>query len=93
MKKPSSITLITAGILASVVSVVPMTLPAAAQNTSGTTDNQTTGTTGTTSTYQEPQRDYSGLWGLAGLFGLFGLAGRRKDVRDNEPVSRDYTTR
>ena len=86
MKKSSSLAFISAGILASIVSVVPMTLPAAAQTSSGTG----TQSTGTTSTYQEPQRDNSGLWGLAGLVGLLGFLGRRKDDRS---VSRDYTAR
>ena len=86
MKKSSSLAFISAGILASIVSVVPMTLPAAAQTNSGT------GTQGTrtTSTYQEPNRDNSGLWGLTGLLGLLGFLGRRKDDRT---VYRDSTSR
>ena len=86
MKKSSSLAFISAGILASIVSVVPMTSPAAAQINSGT---GTQGTS-TTSTYQEPNRDNSGLWGLTGLLGLLGFLGRRKDDRTVYP---DSTTR
>ena len=85
MKKSSSLAFISAGILTSIVSVVPMTLPAAAQTNSGTG----TQGTGTTSTYQERQKDNSSLWGLTGLLGLFGFLGRRKDDRT---VYRDSTT-
>ncbi len=86
MKKSSSLAFISAGILASIVSFIPMTSPAAAQTNSGT------GTQGTsaTSTYQEPNRDNSGLWGLTGLLGLLGFLGRRKDDRT---VYSDSTTR
>ena len=86
MKKSSSLAFISAGVLASIVSVVPMTSPAAAQTNSGT-DTQGTSTT---STYQEPNRDNSGLWGLTGLLGLLGFMGRRKEDRT---VYRDSTTR
>ena len=86
MKKSSSLAFISAGILASIVSVVPMTSPAAAQTNSGTG----TQGTGTTSTYQERQKDNSSLWGLTGLLGLLGFLGRRKDDRT---VYRDSTSR
>ena len=86
MKKSSSLAFISAGILASIVSVVPMTSPAAAQTNSGTG----TQGTGTTSTYQERQKDNSSLWGLTGLLGLLGFLGRRKD---DGTVYRDSTTR
>ena len=86
MKKSSSLTFISAGILASIVSVVPMTLPAAAQTSSGAG----TQGTGTTSTYQESRKDNSNLWGLTGLLGLLGFLGKRKDDRS---VSRPSTSR
>ncbi len=98
MKKSSSIALISAGILATIVSVVPMTSPATAQTSTGT-GTQGTGTerTGTTTTNYERNNDNSGLWGLSGLLGLFGLVGRKKEEsntrRDDAPVYRDPSTR
>ena len=98
MKKSSSIALISAGILATIVSVVPMTSPATAQTVTGT-GTQGTGTerTGTTTTNYERNNDNSGLWGLSGLLGLFGLVGRKKEEsntrRDDAPVYRDPSTR
>jgi hypothetical protein len=95
MHKSSSIALISAGILAAIVSVVPMTSPAAAQTSSGTgTQGTSTGTgTGagtTTTTYERNNdNDNSGLWGLSGLVGLFGLLGRRKHEEDRTTVRRD----
>lgn len=102
MKKLSSIALIAAGILATTVSVVPMTSPAAAQVASPRTDTTTTPTTdtqrtNTTTTYQRDD-DKSGLWGLAGLAGLLGFLGRRKEDdsivrRGDTPVYRDPNIR
>jgi hypothetical protein len=95
MKKSSSLAFISAGVLASIVSVVPMTLPAAAQTNSGT---GTQGTSTTFTTY-EHNKDNSGLWGLTGLVGLVGLLGRRKEEdrtttrRDDKPVYRDPSIR
>ena len=95
MKPSSSIAFISAGILATIVSVVPMTSPAAAQTTPGTG----TQGTGTTTTTYERNNDNSGLWGLAGLAGLLGFFGRRKEEdrtvtrRDDAPVYRDPTIR
>jgi hypothetical protein len=94
MKPSSSLALISAGILATVISVVPMTSPAAAQ----TTTSPGTGTTGTTTTTYENNNDDRGLWGLTGLLGLFGLMGRRKEEhtntrRDDAPVYRDPSIR
>jgi hypothetical protein len=91
MKQSSSIAFISAGILATIVSVVPMTSPAAAQTSTGTG----TQGTGTTTTTYERNSDNSGLWGLTGLVGLFGLLGRRKEEdrtttrRDDAPAYRD----
>jgi hypothetical protein len=96
MKKSSSIAFINAGILATFVSVVPMTSPAAAQVTTPATGSQGTGTT---TTYERNNDDNSGLWGLTGLVGLFGLLGRRKEEdrtttrRDDTPVYRDPSIR
>ena len=100
MKPSSSIALLSAGILASIVAIVPMTAPAAAQTTPGTTQT-TPGTgqgTGTTTTTYERNNDNSGLWGLAGLAGLLGFLGRRKEEgtptrRDDAPVYRDPSIR
>lgn len=101
MKKSSSLALIAAGILATTVSVVPMTSPATAQVAPGT-DNTTTPATGdrdtrNTTTY-ERNDDKSGLWGLAGLAGLLGFLGRRKEDdttvrRGDTPVYRDPNVR
>ena len=104
MKKLSSIAFISASILATIVSILPMTSPAAAQVASPRTGNTTTtpGTrtqdTGTTTTY-ERNNDNSGLWGLAGLVGLLGFLGRRKEEdntttrRGDTPVYRDPNIR
>ena len=101
MKPSSSIAFISAGILATIVSVVPMTSPAAAQTSTGTgtqgTSTQGTGTT--TTTYEQRKDDNTGLWGLTGLAGLLGLVGRRKEEdrttvrRDDAPVYRDPSIR
>ncbi len=94
MKPSSSIAYISAGILATIVSVVPMTSPAAAQTTPATSSQGTT-----TTTYDNTNYD-RGLWGLTGLLGLFGLFGRRKEDsnttttrRDDAPVYRDPSIR
>jgi hypothetical protein len=103
MKKLSSLALIAAGILATTVSIVPMTSPAAAQGaprTGATTTTPATGNQGTsTTTTYERNDDKSGLWGLAGLVGLFGFLGRRKDEEDttirrgDTPIYRDPNVR
>jgi MYXO-CTERM domain-containing protein len=92
MKKLSSIALISASLLATIVSITPMTSPAAAQVAAPSTGNTTTPTTGnqgtgTTTTY-ERDSDNSGLWGLAGLVGLLGFLGRRKE-EDRTTIRRD----
>jgi MYXO-CTERM domain-containing protein len=103
MKKSSSTAFISAGILATIVSVVPMASPAAAQvapRNGTTTTTPATGDrdTGTTTTY-ERNDDNSGLWGLAGLAGLLGFLGRRKEEDDttvrrgDTPVYRDPNVR
>jgi hypothetical protein len=93
MKKSSSIALISASILATIVSVVPMTSPAAAQVATPPTSNTNLPSRAnqgmdTTTTYQR-NNDNSGLWGLAGLVGLLGFLGRRKE----EDRNRTTTTR
>jgi MYXO-CTERM domain-containing protein len=102
MKKLSSIALIAAGILATTVSIVPMTSPAAAQTAPGTgstTTSPATGDRGTgTMTNYERNDDKSGLWGLVGLAGLLGFLGRRKDDdstvrRGDTPIYRDPNVR
>jgi MYXO-CTERM domain-containing protein len=93
MRKLPWIELISAGILATSISVIPMSLPAAAQVTT-----PRTGTQGTTTTTYEKSYD-PGLWGLTGLLGLFGLLGRRKEDnytttrRDDPTVYRDPSIR
>jgi hypothetical protein len=95
MKKSSSLALISANMLATIVSIVPMTAPAAAQVAAPRTDNQGTNTT----TTYERNNDNSGLWGLAGLVGLLGFLGRRKEEgrtitrRDDMPGYRDPNAR
>jgi hypothetical protein len=94
MKKSSSLAIISASILATIVSSVPMTSPAAAQTTTPGTNRGTD----TTTTYEREQ-DNSGLWGLAGLVGLAGLLGRKKEEdrpttrRDDTPAYRDPNVR
>jgi MYXO-CTERM domain-containing protein len=102
MKKLSSLTFISAGILAATVSILPMTSPATAQAAPGTGTTTTTPATGdrgtgTTTTY-ERNDDKSGLWGLVGLAGLLGFLGRRKEDdstvrRGDTPVYRDPNVR
>ena len=93
MQKSSSIAFISAGILAAVVAVVPMTSPATAQTSGTGTGTGTTGTGTTTTTYERNNDnrndDHSGLWGLTGLAGLFGLMGRRKHEDERTTVRRD----
>jgi MYXO-CTERM domain-containing protein len=89
MKKLPWIEFISAGILATSISVMSMSSPAAAQVTTPDSGTQDT----TTTTYETSNYD-PGLWGLTGLLGLFGLFGRRKEEnhntrRDDAPVYRD----
>jgi hypothetical protein len=92
---PASIAFISASILATIVSIVPMTSSAAAQVAAPSTDNQGANTT----TTYERNDDKSGLWGLAGLVGLLGFLGRRKEenrttIRPDEmPPYRDPNVR
>jgi MYXO-CTERM domain-containing protein len=93
MQQSSSLQIISVGILAMSISVLPMTLPASAQVTSPGTSTQ-----GTTTTTYENNNDDRGLWGLTGLLGLFGLLGRRKEhtrttTRDDATVYRDPSIR
>jgi hypothetical protein len=92
MQKSSTLKLIGAGILATSITFIPMTVPASAQVATPRTSSQDT----TTTTYEE-RNDDRGLWGLAGLAGLFGLLGRRKEShssnRDDAPVYRDPSIR
>jgi MYXO-CTERM domain-containing protein len=88
MKKISSIALISASLLATIVSIVPMTSPVAAQVAAPRTGDRDTGTT---TTNYERNDDNSGLWGLAGLIGLLGFLGRRKE-EDRTTTRRDDTT-
>jgi hypothetical protein len=95
MQQPSSLKLLSAGLLATTISAILISLPATAQVTTPSTGTQ--GAT-TTTTY-EKNNDNSGLWGLTGLVGLFGLFGRRKEDthtttrRDDAPVYRDPSIR
>jgi len=93
MQQSSLIKFISAGILVAGVTVIPMTLPAAAQVVSpGTQQRETT-------TYQTRNDDNNaGLWGLSGLLGLLGLVGRRKEntdreMRENTPTYNDPSRR
>jgi hypothetical protein len=94
MKKSSSLALIGGTILATIVAVVPMTSPAAAQTTTPRTNRGAD-----TTTIYERNDDNSGLWGLAGLAGLLGFLGRNKEEdrtttrRDDTPVYRDPNVR
>jgi LPXTG-motif cell wall-anchored protein len=96
MKKSPWIEFISAGILATSISVISMSSPAAAQVTTPSTGTDTQGTT--TTTYETSNYN-PGLWGLTGLLGLFGLFGRRKEDthttnrRDDAPVYRDPSIR
>jgi hypothetical protein len=62
---------LSAGVIAASLAVVPFTLPAQAQdNTTGTT-----GTTGTNTEVETVDTEDSFDWGWLGLLGLAGLAG------------------
>jgi MYXO-CTERM domain-containing protein len=93
MQQSSVLRIISAGILATSISFIPMTLPAAAQVTTPGTGSQ-----GTTTTSYNDKYD-PGLWGLVGLVGLFGLLGRRKEDsytttrRNDAPGYRDPSIR
>ncbi len=88
MKKSQSLGLISAGILATSVALIPMTSPASAQTSTTTAPSTTT----TQRTYDNTaNNDDRGLWGLAGLAGLFGLLGgkRREDETRRTTVGED----
>ncbi|MFE1748374.1 WGxxGxxG family protein [Coleofasciculus sp. H7-2] len=82
--------LVSAGVLAASVSLVPLTLPASAQ-TDNTPPDTTTNTAPDTTTAPrqdvnnanyEGDRDFNWGWlGLLGLAGLAGLSGRKHDER------------
>ena len=91
MQPSSPIKLIAAGILATTIAFIPMTVPASAQVATPRDSSQST----TTTTYED-RNDDRGLWGLAGLTGLLGLLGRRKEsrsTRDDAPAYRDPSIR
>lgn len=104
MKNSNLSKLMSAGVLAASVALVPMTLPASAQ-----TDNSAPGTTntapdtttttpsqGVNNADYEGDRDFNWGWlGLLGLAGLAGLGGRKNDERvayrdPNEATSSTY---
>ena len=99
MKKSFSLAIISASLLATIVSLVPMTSPAAAQTTTPGTGTRTGTQEPRTTTTYEREQDNSGLWGLAGLVGLAGLLGRKKEEdrpttrRDDTPAYRDPNVR
>ncbi|MBD2741672.1 WGxxGxxG family protein [Coleofasciculus sp. FACHB-1120] len=98
--------LLSAGVLAASVALVPMTLPASAQTDTTTSPDTTTNTApdtttttpnqGVTTTNYEGDRDFNWGWlGLLGLAGLAGLSGRKNDERvayrdPNEATSSTY---
>ena len=91
MQQSSLIKFISAGILVAGVTVIPMTLPAAAQVASPSTQQRET-------TDETRNDNNAGLWGLSGLLGLLGLVGRRKEntdreMRENTPTYNDPSRR
>jgi|GEM_PF-3601056 len=81
MQQSSLIKFISATILVTGVTLIPMTLPAAAQvAVPGTQPGDTTSETRNI----DNGGGLWGLWGLSGLFGLLGLVGRRKENTDRE---------
>ncbi len=99
MRKSFSFAIISASMLATIVSLVPMTSPVTAQTTTPGTGTGTSTQEPTTTTTYEREQDNSGLWGLAGLVGLAGLLGRKKEEdrpatrRDDAPAYRDPNIR
>lgn len=98
MKNSKLSKLIGAGILATSLAVLPLTLPASAQTTSPS-DSTTTDTTTTAPNQgvnnEQGDRDFDWGWlGLIGLAGLAGLAGnkRREPVAYREPDTTRSTT-
>jgi hypothetical protein len=80
--------LIGAGVIAASLAVVPLTLPAHAQNTApdnnaGTTTQQNSGVDATGTKSQATERDHND-WGWLGLLGLIGLAGLAKKNRTDD---------
>ncbi len=90
MKPSSTLKLIGAGILASSITFIPMTVPASAQVATPRESSQ-----GTTITTTEERQDNTGLWGLLGLTGLFGLlkGKENRNSRDDAPAYRDPSIR
>jgi hypothetical protein len=90
MKPSSTLKLIGAGILASSITFMPMTVPASAQVATPRESSQ-----GTTTTTTEERHDNTGLWGLLGLTGLFGLLKGKesRNSRDDAPAYRDPSIR
>lgn len=81
-----------AGVFALSMTMLPLTLPAQAQNggTTNTTPDATTTTAPTTTTTYE-KNDFDWGWlGLTGLLGLAGLAGKNR--RDDAKTYRDPNT-
>ena len=93
MQQSSLIKIISAGILVTGVTFIPMTLPAAAQVASPSTTQQRE-----TNDQTRNDDNNAGLWGLSGLLGLLGLVGRRKEntdreMRENTPTYNDPSRR
>ena len=88
MKRSNLSKVFAAGVVASSLAFVPLTLPASAQTgTDGSTYSAPSQDTSTTTTSTEGDRDFD--WGWLGLIGLAGLAGlarkREEPVRYREP--------
>ncbi|WP_377475268.1 MAG: WGxxGxxG-CTERM domain-containing protein [Microcoleus anatoxicus] len=89
MKRSDLSKVISAGIIAAGLAIVPANLPAAAQtNTAPGTNSTTTTTSPRSDVYRtESDRDFDWGWlGLLGLSGLFGLMPRKETKTVN------YTT-
>ncbi len=79
---------ISAGVIATSLAVLPLTVPAQAQtqNTAPNTDTRTTGDVNTSNTDNDFDWGWLGLLGLAGLAGLAGLKRREPVYRSgNNP--------
>jgi len=87
MKHSNALQVVGAGILASGIAIVPLTMPAFAQSSSSPSTNTTSSGTDNAPRQAADNRDNGGSnWGLLGLIGLAGLAGLAKGKR-SEPVA------
>jgi hypothetical protein len=84
MKISSVSKFVGAGVIAASLAVVPLTLPAQAQNTAPNTTTQPNSNVDATGPIRDNTERDNNDWGWLGLLGLIGLAGlARKDRKES----------